>query len=498
MAPTMVVDRRPRALYNEASRKNSQVKRGVERAIRALQHLPVGDSAAREHVQTVVVAFAELRRAGGDGELLELYRLFDALDIDSARVEELLDGARRAGDRTLQRRALRSLRAALEPPRELVFRHLAVAPGSPRLAIDLRAELLALRERHPELAAELALVDEDLRAFLAQRFDPTLLELRQLTWSDSAALLERLARSEAVHAVRGWFDLKDRLDVDRRCYAFFHPALPELPLVFTEVALTLELVTSIRTILDKDAAPVDPRAARSAIFYSISATEPGLTGVPLGNALIKRAVEKLKTELPKLRTFATLSPLPGFAAWVRGLGAEVAPEVRAALAVPGWQRDPAAVALLQQPLTRLAARYLVGAKRSDGTPRDAVARFHIGNGAILERIDWLADPTERGLKQSFGVMVNYRYALERVAANQLAYATDRTVETSPAVAALVREADPPPAAPPVDRVPALSGALRALADRARATSTTLRGAYGRLAGPRAPQSSRSRAGSPTR
>jgi malonyl-CoA decarboxylase len=293
--------------------------------------------------------------------------------------------------------------------------------------------------------------------------------LRRLTWSDSAALLERLARSEAVHAVRGWFDLKDRLDDDRRVYAFFHPALPGTPLVFTEVALTDEMPASIRAILNKDAPRVDPTSARCATFYSISNCESGLTGIPFGNALIKHAVEQLRGELPRLRTFATLSPLPGFAAWVRSLGDRVAPEVRAALATPGWHRNGAASATLREPLLRLAARYLLAAKRDDGAPRDAVARFHLANGALIERIDWLADPAQRGVEQSFGVMVNYRYALDRYPANQLAYATNHAIDASPAVKALAL-ADPTvleEAQPGVSRRAALLAALRGVASRAK-------------------------------
>jgi malonyl-CoA decarboxylase len=228
------------------------------------------------------------------------------------------------------------------------------------------------------------------------------LELRRLTWRDSAALLERLARLEAVHAVRGWFDLKDRLDDDRRCYAFFHPSMPDAPLVFTEVALTDRTPASIRLVLDKDAPRVDPAVARAATFYSISNCEPGLTGIPFGNALIKRAVDVLRAELPQLRVFATLSPIPGLSAWVWGLGERVDPAVRAHLAVPAWQRDPVITAALKEPVLRLAARYLLEAKRPDGAPLDAVARFHLANGALVERIAWLADVTSRGIGQSFG------------------------------------------------------------------------------------------------
>lgn len=435
----------------------------VERAIEALRRLPVGDLAARDHVRTVRSTLA----VATDAELLRFLRLLDRLDVDPPRVDRALEHAG-AGNPMDRRVALAQLRRALEPARDGVLRHLAAPPGDLRLIVDLRAALAAFVSSRAD-AADLAPLDDDLRAFLAARLDLGLLELRRLTWSDSAALLERLARSEAVHAVRGWFDLKDRLDDDRRVYAFFHPALPGTPLTFTEVALTDELPASIRAILNKDAPRVDPATARCATFYSISNCERGLTGIPFGNALLKHAVEQLRADLPRLRTFATLSPLPGFAAWVRELGERVAPDVRAALATPGWHRNAAACATLREPLLRLAARYLLAAKRGDGAPRDAVARFHLANGASVERVDWLADPTQRGLEQSYGIMVNYRYALDRYPANQLAYAQSHAVDAANAVKALAL-ADPTPLEedkPAMSRREALLAAVRTAAVRAK-------------------------------
>jgi len=435
----------------------------VERAIDALGKLPVGDLAARDHVRTVRSTLA----VANDDERLRFLRLLDRLDVDPPRIESGLERARNAAP--IERRAaLAQLRRALEPARDAVLRHLAAPPGDLRFIVDLRTVLMGFLAQRPE-AADLAQLDDDLRTFLAARLDLGLLELRRLTWSDSAELLERLARSEAVHAVRGWFDLKDRLDEDRRVYAFFHPAIPGTPLVFTEVALTDDVPASIRSILNKDAPRVDVAAARSATFYSISNCEPGLTGIPFGNALIKHAVEALRAELPRLRTFATLSPVPGFAAWVRGLGERVAPEVRAALAIPGWQRNPSTSAALREPLLQLAARYLLAAKREDGAPRDAVARFHLANGALIERLDWLADPAPRGIEQSFGVMANYRYALDRYPANQLAYAAGHAIDASTPVRALAL-ADPTTLEQPrtgISRRAALLAAVRGVTARAK-------------------------------
>jgi malonyl-CoA decarboxylase len=403
----------------------------VGRAIDALRLLSVGDVAARDHVRTVRSTVA----VANDDELLRLLRLLDAIDVDASRVERDLGQVGAAGDPVERRVALARLRRDLEPRRDRVLAHLAAPPGDLQFVVDLRAALLTFLEKRAD-AADLAPLDEDLRVFLASRVDLGLLELRRLTWKDSAALLERLARSEAVHAVRGWFDLKDRLDDDRRVYAFFHPALPSTPVVFTEVALTDELPASIRGILNPLAPRVDTSQARTATFYSISNTERGLSGIPFGNALIKHAVEELRAERPRLRTFATLSPLPGFAGWVRELGERVDADVRAALATPAWHRKPLPAAALREPLLRLAARYLLAAKRGGGAPRDAVERFHLGNGATIERLDWLADPTARGIEQSFGIMVNYRYGLDRYASNQLAYAADHAIDAASTVRAL--------------------------------------------------------------
>jgi malonyl-CoA decarboxylase len=436
----------------------------VERAVAALRLLPVGDLAARDHVRTVRATVA----AAGEDELIRFYRLLDRLDVDAPRVERELARVRDAAGPIERRAALAQLRRDLEPARDCVLRHLAAPPSDLRFVVDLRAALMGFLAKRVDVA-DLAPLDDDLRAFLSARVDVALLELRRLTWADSAALLERLVRSEAVHAVRGWFDLKDRLDDDRRVYAFFHPALPETPLTFTEVALTDETPDSIRAILNPDAPRVDAAHARSATFYSISNCETGLTGIPFGNALIKHAVELLRAELPRLRTFATLSPLPGLAAWVRALGERVPAEVREPLRSPAWYRKVAVATSLREPVLRLAARYLTAAKRADGAPRDPVARFHLANGASAERLDWLADPTARGLEQSFGVMVNYRYALDRIAANQLAYAATRAVDASPQVRALAA-ADPTILAespPGISRRAALLAALRGVASRAK-------------------------------
>lgn len=297
---------------------------------------------------------------------------------------------------------VRYRRATVSPRRRLLQRFSAHPQGI-RFLIDLRAEMQPALRSDPRLQA----LDVEMEYMFSTWFDVGFLELRRISWDSPASLIEKLIRYEAVHDVRGWNDMKNRLDSDRRCYGFFHPNLPGEPLIFVEVALVNEIAGSITPLLDESAAPVDLARATTAIFYSISNTQTGLKGVSFGDALIKRVVETLKQEFPRLRTFATLSPIPGLRAWL----AKNAP----ADLLKAWERHaeldekaPEHAALLAW-----AARYL-GHELHEGKPVDAVARFHLGNGARVEYIHWGADPSAKGVKQSYGLMVNYLYDLRRL------------------------------------------------------------------------------------
>jgi malonyl-CoA decarboxylase len=272
-----------------------------------------------------------------------------------------------------------------------------------RFLLDLRAELL------PQLKSDrrLLALDAELESLFSTWFDVAFLELRRISWDSPASLIEKLIKYEAVHDIRSWADVKNRLDSDRRCYGFFHARLDGEPLIFVEVALTGEISASITPLLDEGAAPADLVRATTAIFYSISNTQTGLRGVSFGDSLIKRVVETLKAEFPRLKTFATLSPIPGLRQWM----AKNAPaSLMAAL------DDPLALGPKSPERAQLlawAARYL-GKETDKGKPCDPVARFHLGNGARVERLNWAADPSPKGLKQSFGLMVNYLYDLKRL------------------------------------------------------------------------------------
>lgn len=309
---------------------------------------------------------------------------------------------------------LAELTRAVEPPRQELLRRINRAPGGTAALLAMRCDLLELLKANPELRA----VDADFLHLLSSWFNPGFLRLERVSWQSSAALLEKIIRHEAVHEIAGWDDLRRRLEPDRRCYAFFHPQLGEEPLIFVEVALVEDMPEAIAPLLDRAPEPVLSPAARTAVFYSISNCQPGLRGVSLGNFLIKKVAEELGAELPQLRTFCTLSPVPGLARWLTtAAGQELDAAARPALArVLEWRQatgEPraddldAAPESLRQDLSALCARYLVA--HSHGGNADPVARFHLDNGARLERVNWAADRSRKGLKQSLGLMVNYLY-----------------------------------------------------------------------------------------
>jgi len=322
------------------------------------------------------------------------------------------------------------LRAAMRSARLRILTQFNALPQGVKFLVDLRADLLRYLKRDPALVA----LDRELEVRLTAWFDVGFLELQRITWNSPAVLLEKLMQYEAVHEIRSWSDLKNRLDSDRRCYAFFHPRMPMEPLIFVEVALTERLASSVQELLDEQAPVFDARHADTAIFYSISNTQPGLRGVSFGNFLLKRVIDDLKRDFPRLKTFATLSPMPQLAAWVRH-NPEVLAGVEldaARLAAGEWTMNREQARRLREPLAKLAARYLTQA-RSGQLPYDPVTRFHLGNGARIERINPLGDTSPKGLDQSFGLMVNYLYDPQQIEDNVEAFARDGQIAMSAAV-----------------------------------------------------------------
>ena len=310
-----------------------------------------------------------------------------------------------------------ALHYASEPRRQELFRRLNRAPGGTAALVDLRAQMQGAARDDDAIAA----VDRDLAHLLASWFNRGFLVLRRIDWSSPANVLEKIIRYEAVHEIRDWGDLRRRIDPpDRRCYAFFHPALPDEPLIFVEVALTQDMPAAIAPLLDEARAPMPAREAKTAVFYSISNCQQGLNGISFGNFLIKQVVEDLRRDLPRLDTFVTLSPVPAFMRWLRTDGGEAA--LAEDIGDGNRLDDPAAAERLKKRLEPLAARYLIAARAANGRPFDPVARFHLGNGARLERLNWLADRSQRGIAEAAGFMVNYLYDLDSIERNHEAFA----------------------------------------------------------------------------
>lgn len=366
-------------------------------------------------------------RASGPALASAFFDLYEACDLAErlrflARLHALYPRDASAIDAAIARwqehrdeASAQALNDASESPCLRLITMLNLAPDGTRRLLAMRTDLL----RTPAGDKGLKALDAEFEDAFEAWFNAGFLEMRAIGWDTPAAVLEKIIQYEAVHSISGWDDLRRRTEpADRRCYGFFHPQMPDEPLIFVEVALTGGLPSAIGQILSEKRHVVEPRLASSAIFYSISNCQDGLRGIPFGNFLIKRVVGLLKEELPQLKTFATLSPLPGFAAWLTG-------ELGEKAKLPGAGQ-----------LRALAARYLVVARSAKGKVIDSVARFHLGNGARLEAIHAGADPSPNGLRQSHGVMVNYVYDLGEIEANHFQLAELGIVPASRAVLSL--------------------------------------------------------------
>lgn len=335
--------------------------------------------------------------------------------------------------------ALPALARAVEPPRQELLRRLNLAPGATAMLVRMRADLLAGMKGDD--AGALAALDHDLVHLFVSWFNRGFLTMQEISWDSPASLLERVIRYEAVHDIQDWTDLRGRLDPeDRRCFAFFHPALPGEPLIFVEVALTAAIADNVQDILRLDRPVLKAEEADTAIFYSISNCQPGLKGISFGHFLIKQVAKDLQRSLPNLRQFATLSPVPGFRAWLKTAVAESGTDADLAVRLDRtrwWEED--ADGALRDMLLSHVVDYFREARTPSGKPIDPVARFHLGNGARLERVDWLADTSPRGLKQSAGIMVNYLYDLAAIEENHEAFAHRGEVATGAPFDALAEE-----------------------------------------------------------
>lgn len=376
-------------------------------ATAALALLAAPDDAATSAAATT---FIDVHRASSPEERLAFFHvLLEEFGADEGSLALAIDRYREDPNP----RTLFDLGRCAEPRRRAFIQALNTADGGTAAVVSLRAELLQALPNHPELAP----VDVDFVHLLGSWFNLGFLTLRRFDWDTPASVLEKLIEYEAVHEIRSWTDLRRRLAGDRRCFAFFHAALPGEPLIFVEVALTDRVPTSIREILDEPP-PEDRDAveANTAVFYSITNCQPGLRGISFGTSLLKRVTAMLRAEFPHITTFVTLSPVPTLMRWLRRRRDDRTlswlPEDRYRLLHglddPSWVDHPHLVGALEPIILRACAEYLLTV-REDGRPADPVARFHLGNGALLDRINWLADTSWKGLTESAGILVNYRY-----------------------------------------------------------------------------------------
>jgi malonyl-CoA decarboxylase len=368
---------------------------------------------------------------------VEKLDFFDLLacnfDIDANEVAQL--AANYATDRSAK--TLAKLTTAAEPRRQEILRRLNRVAGATEVLVEMRCDLLRAVAQDPKLAR----IDHDFLHLFRSWFNQGFLVLRRIGWHTPANILEKIIAYEAVHAINNWDELRLRLlPEDRRCYAYFHPCMPEEPLIFVEVALTQGVADNIQNVLASPRESLAADAADTAVFYSISNCQNGLRGISFGNSLIKQVVEDLRNALPNLTTFVTLSPIPGFRRWAEGLDlpTEDAEALRAAMS----QDDTTVTPKAAETLHRFAAQYLIAVKRPKGDPLDPVARFHLGNGALVHKVHVGANTSPNGLQQSAGVMVNYLYDINQIDKNIEGYSATKKVVYSRPLAKYIKSVDP--------------------------------------------------------
>ncbi len=409
-------------VYPAAWRRKDEPARSVNTLIATARALP--DCRSQTRALTMATEILDSYAALDEAGKLRFFRaLRDDFDPDTAK----LSAAARAYAKDPGPATLPALTRLSEPPRQELLRRLNAARlGTVRL-VNMRADLL----RAMKAGEDLARVDDDFRHLLRSWFNPGFLRLVRIDWKSPALLLEKLIAYEAVHEIHGFKDLQLRvLPPDRRCYAYMHPAMPDEPLIFVEIALTPGLPGSVQALIDEDREPIEAEQADTAVFYSISNCQAGLAGISFGNLLIKQVVAELARDLPNLSTFVTLSPIPGLRRWLQDEAAAGAPWAQA------WAEADLSDA------TEIAARYLLSARDARGRPRDPVARFHLGNGAEAHRIIARADTSPRGRNQSLGMMVNYLYDLPRIEARHDAFAVKGTIAASRRLSDLAKKIPP--------------------------------------------------------
>ncbi|MCY6381107.1 malonyl-CoA decarboxylase [Hoeflea prorocentri] len=410
-------------------------KRPIEELCRSLLS-GTGEVTGLKLARAVVSRYALLDR---DEKQAFFTFLNDELDVDTDTVAAAAENYSR--ERTPEH--LEVLVRTAEPVRQELLRRINQAPGATAKLVAMRLDLLDILDAEPSFGR----TDLDFVHLFSSWFNRGFLVLRRIDWDTPANILEKIIQYEAVHAIDDWDDLRRRIEPqDRHCFAFFHPVMPDEPLIFVEVALSKGIPASVQDVLAEERDILDESQADTAVFYSISNCQRGLGGISFGNSLIKQVVEDLSRELPHLKTFVTLSPIPGLKAWLKELdGDEPDPgpeDIVGAVERAADTGDTTELEQLSNDLRYLAAWYLIEEKRSNGLPRDPVARFHLGNGASVHDIHALADISPNGLRQSGGVMVNYLYDLSRVEQNHEEFASRQVVAQSRAVQSILRAGPP--------------------------------------------------------
>lgn len=418
----------------------------------------IGDEASlRSRAAEIGQVYLELNQEGRSRFLVEVATRFN---VDRREINEAASNLLEVGsEMSIRMEAEEKLKKALEPRWRSLLGRFTTLPEGVKFLVDMRAEMFSVIKKNTEVET----LSNDLKSMLSAWFDIGLLELVQIEWNSPATLLEKLIAYESVHAIKSWDDLKNRLGPDRRCFGFFHPNMPNEPLIFVQVALVEGISDNIGELLDESRSIIDSKKADTAIFYSISNAQRGLDGISFGNFLIKQVVEKLSKELPNLKTFSTLSPIPGFSNWLvkqreNDLETILTLSDRKLLRQHSLSENDTAVLAdlialfekkenleqeivktnLERPLMRLAAEYLCNAKGRQGRAKDPVAHFHLSNGASIERLNWAADTSSRGSEQSYGIMVNYRYRLKEIQENSSSYEASKAVAYSANVKSIWR------------------------------------------------------------
>lgn len=397
-----------------------------------------GEVSARKNTVSLGNLYLSL---SGKGKIKFLQILAEKFNLNKAEIDEKIKEYRENQNPELNYKFEQDLIKVLESPRSKILKQFISLPEGLKFIVDMRSDVLKLKNQYKELNR----LESELKSILLSWVDVDLLDLRQITWDSPASLLEKLIKYEAVHKISSWGDLKNRLDSDRLCFAFFHYKIPNEPLIFVEVALMDGIADSIQHLLDESVPSSDPSSASTAIFYSISNTQAGLSGISLGNFLIKRVVEKLSQEFKSIKTYATLSPIPGFTKWLKEslsqditLLSKLNIKQSSAEILESIEQLKNNTECEKQCLLKLCAHYLLKVKNSSGGAYDPVAHFHLSNGASIKQLNWMADVSEKGISQSAGMMVNYLYELSKIDNNHESYMVNKVVSHSKQVLSLLK------------------------------------------------------------